>query len=121
MRGLLNPNRTANLLSVTTSETVLTDQSPASQFSADDHWQLHPRVALRPEPFGALAYHYDNRRLNFVRSPDLVALLKTLGDHATVRAAFIAANLDERRWPAFEKALAALAASDFLEPVEGTS
>lgn len=92
----------------------------AAQFSADDHWGLHPRVALRPEPFGALAYHYDNRRLNFVRSPDLVALLKTLRQHRSVRHAFAAAELDERRWPAFEKALAALAASDFLEPIEGS-
>lgn len=100
---------------MTTSETVLADQ-----FSANDHWQLHPRVALRPEPFGALAYHYDNRRLNFVRSPDLVALLKTLGSHPSVRDAFVAANLDEQRWPAFEKALGALAASDFLEPVKGS-
>ncbi len=108
MRGLLAPGG-----HVTTSETAL-----ASQFSLDDHWGLHPRVALRPEPFGALAYHYDNRRLNFVRSPDLVALLETLGDHRSVRAAFEAAQLDHQRWPAFEKALAALAASDFIEPIE---
>ncbi|MCY7299756.1 MAG: mycofactocin biosynthesis chaperone MftB, partial [Ilumatobacteraceae bacterium] len=27
---------------------------------------LHPQVALRPEPFGALAYHYGNRRLVFL-------------------------------------------------------
>lgn len=98
---------------MTTSETAL-----AGTFSADDHWGLHPRVALRPEPFGALAYHYDNRRLNFVRSPDLVALLETLGDHPTVRKAFDAADLDEGRWPAFEKALAALAASDFIKPID---
>ena len=38
-------------------------------------WQLHPQVALRPEPFGALAYHYGNRRLTFLRSPELVELV----------------------------------------------
>ncbi len=77
---------------------------------------MHPRVALRPEPFGAMAYHYDNRRLNFLRSPDLVSLVESLADHPSPRAAFDARAIDPARWPAFERALASLAASDFLEP-----
>lgn len=80
-------------------------------------WRLHPRVALRPEPFGALAYHYDNRRLNFLRSDDLVELVRNLADHADPRSAFDAQGLDASRWPSFAGALAALAASDFIEPV----
>jgi len=76
---------------------------------------LHPRVALRPEPFGALAYHYDTRRLNFLRSHDLVALVRALADHESPRAAFDAAGIDPARWPSFAKALDALAASGFLE------
>ena len=84
---------------------------------ATQRWRLHPRVALRPEPFGALAYHYGNRRLNFLRSPDLVRLVEDLGNHATVEAALTANGIDPRRWPSFTRALAALAASDFLEPV----
>lgn len=83
-------------------------------FDADRHWRLHQRVALRPEPFGALAYHYDNRRLTFLRSPDLVALVESLGDQPSARAAFDAAGLAPGRWPAFEKALGSLAAGDFL-------
>jgi putative mycofactocin binding protein MftB len=75
-------------------------------------------VSLRPEPFGALAYHYDNRRLNFLRSHDLVALVKALEHHDSARAAFDAQGLDERRWPSFATALAALAESDFLSPIE---
>ena len=78
-------------------------------------WRLHPRVSLRPEPFGALAYHYDNRRLNFLRSHDLVQLVKTLEHHETPRAAFDAQGLDPARWPAFANALDALATSDFLQ------
>lgn len=81
-------------------------------------WRLHPRVSLRPEPFGALAYHYDNRRLNFLRSHDLVELVKELENFDTVRGAFDAQGLDERRWPSFSKALAALAESDFLQSNE---
>lgn len=83
-------------------------------FDAGRPYRLHERVALRPEPFGALAYHYGNRRLNFLRAPELVTLVESLADHDTPRAAFDAAGIEPRRWPSFEKALASLAASDFL-------
>ena len=42
---------------------------------------LHPQVALRPEPFGALAYHYGNRKLIFLKHPDMVRVVRALGDH----------------------------------------
>lgn len=83
-------------------------------FDADHCYRLHERVAVRPEPFGALAYHYGNRRLNFLRAPELVTLVESLDDHPSPRAAFDAAGIEPRRWPSFEKALASLAASDFL-------
>ena len=86
----------------------------AVAFDADRPWWLHERVALRPEPFGALAYHYGNRRLTFLRSPDLVTLVESLNDQPSARAAFDAAGLDAKRWPSFEKALTSLAAGDFL-------
>lgn len=83
-------------------------------FDPDQAYRLHERVALRPEPFGALAYHYGNRRLNFLRAPELVALVRSLADHESARVAFDSSGIDQQRWPAFEKALASLAASDFL-------
>jgi putative mycofactocin binding protein MftB len=86
-------------------------------FDPNRRYRLHPRVALRPEPFGALAYHYGNRRLNFLRSPDLVDLVNDLANHPTVDEALGASSIDPRRHPAFRKALADLAASDFLEEV----
>ncbi len=91
---------------------------PAASFDADRAYRLHEQVALRPEPFGALAYHYGNRRLNFLRARELVTLVEALDDHDSVRAAFDAVAIDPRRWPSFEKALASLAASDFLVPEE---
>ena len=83
-------------------------------FDPDKSYRLHDRVALRPEPFGALAYHYGNRSLNFLRAPELVALVRSLGDHDSVRSALSASEIDERRWPSFEKALASLARSEVL-------
>ncbi len=91
---------------------------PVSLVDLDSGWQLHPRVSLRPEPFGALAYHYDNRRLNFLRSPDLVNVVNSLAEHETVALTLTDCGIDTQRWPTFERALRSLAASDFLQPQE---
>lgn len=84
----------------------------------DGRWCLHPRVALRPEPFGALAYHYGNRRLNFLRSPDLVAVVKALGQAPSVAETLEACAIAPGRRDGFTKALATLARSDFLIPLD---
>ena len=52
--------------------------------------RLSPRVGLRPEPFGALAYHFDNRRLVFLRSLDLVELVRDLENHPSASDAIAA-------------------------------
>jgi putative mycofactocin binding protein MftB len=89
-------------------------------FDADRPWRLHERVALRPEPFGALAYHYGNRRLTFLRSPDLVTVVEGLDRAPSARAAFTDAELDDRRWPSFDAALASLAHGEFIVPKDPT-
>ena len=76
--------------------------------------ELHPQVALRPEPFGALAYHYGNRRLVFLRHPDIVAVVRTLADHDSLAAALRANGVAESRWPSFVKALASLETSEVI-------
>ena len=90
----------------------------APTFDPAKPYRLHPKVALRPEPFGALAYHYGNRKLNFMRSPLLVELVRELGSHASVDDALAASSIDAKRWPAFRQALAQLQAGDFLQPVD---
>jgi putative mycofactocin binding protein MftB len=75
---------------------------------------LHPQVALRPEPFGALAYHYDTRRLVFLKHPDVVRVVQELGDHASVGATLAACGIAPERQPAFERALASLIESEML-------
>ena len=76
--------------------------------------ELHPQVALRPEAFGALAYHYGNRRLIFLKHPDVVSVVKTLGEHVTLAAALTAAGVAEKRWPSFVKALSSLENSEVI-------
>ena len=76
--------------------------------------ELHPQVALRPEPFGALAYHYGNRRLVFLKHPDMVTVARNLAEHPTLAAALAAVGVAERRWPSFATAFASLLQSDVV-------
>jgi putative mycofactocin binding protein MftB len=76
--------------------------------------ELHPQVALRPEPFGALAYHYGNRRLVFLKHLDMVAVAKVLADHPTLADALQACDIAPARWPTFAKAFASLTTSEIV-------
>lgn len=88
-----------------------------STFDPDDRYRLSPRVGLRPEPFGALAYHYDTRRLVFLKSPDLVDLVRALEHHPSAGDAIeaVVAPPPARR-PAYVTALASLCESGVVEP-----
>jgi putative mycofactocin binding protein MftB len=74
----------------------------------DEAWQLDGSVALRPEPFGALAYHLGTRRLSFLKTPELVDVVRNLAS-GSVRDAFVAAGVPEPYWPAYTHALEGLA------------
>ena len=91
-----------------------TDTATGVVVTLDGAYALDPQVALRPEPFGALAYHYGNRRLVFVRKPELVTLLQSLAVHDSLEAALVATGIEERRWPTFLKALQGLASSEII-------
>ena len=45
-------------------------------FDLERRYALHPQVAVRPEPFGALLYHFGTRRLSFLKDPRLLAVVK---------------------------------------------
>lgn len=83
-------------------------------FDPAGRYRLSPRVGLRPEPFGALAYHFDTRRLVFLKSTDLVELVRSLDDHPDAGTAIDAVDPGRRR--AFEAALASLTESGVVEP-----
>jgi putative mycofactocin binding protein MftB len=80
----------------------------------DSRLELHPQVAVRPEPFGALAYHYGNRRLIFLKHPDVVAVVEALDEHCDVRSALEACGVEEIRWSAFLQALSSLENSEIV-------
>jgi len=86
----------------------------ASNALLEQRLALHPRVALRPEPFGALAYHYGNRKLIFLKDPDVVRVVQALADHDTLADTLRACDIDSSRWPSFERALTALTESEML-------
>lgn len=77
-------------------------------------WGLDRQVALRPEPFGALAYHFGTRRLSFLKTHKLVAVVESLGEHASGLAACRAAGVSESELPAYEAALSRLEASGMV-------
>jgi putative mycofactocin binding protein MftB len=85
----------------------------APEFKADQPWRLHPQVALRDESFGALAYHYGTRRLLFLKSKTLVALVSSLEDYECADAA-IAAVVPEAERNQYRRALSRLAASEVI-------
>jgi len=80
----------------------------------DSALEVDPRVAVRPEPFGALAYHYGNRRLIFLKHPDVVSVVQSLESHPDVRATLTACGISAERWPTFIAALTSLQASEIV-------
>jgi putative mycofactocin binding protein MftB len=81
-------------------------------------WRLHPQVALRPEPFGALAYHFGTRRLSFLKDLSLLRVVEGLADHRSGRDACVAAGLVDAELPRYERALATLAETGMICPRE---
>ena len=87
---------------------------PAPGFDLDRPWGVDGRVAVRPEPFGALLYHFGTRRLSFLKDTALLAVLQSLGEHPTARSACVAAGIGDGALPAYRRALAALARSQMI-------
>ncbi|WP_324274866.1 mycofactocin biosynthesis chaperone MftB [Blastococcus brunescens] len=87
----------------------------AVAFDVDLPWRKARSVALRPEPFGALVYHFGNRKLSFLKSKQLVAVVEALADHPTAAVTLLACGVTEAQRPAYVKALADLARSHMIE------
>ena len=82
----------------------------------EEPWALSPSVALRPEPFGELAYHFGNRKLTFLKRPELVRVVRALEQQPDVRRALEAAGVPPSQHEAYAAALRGLAATDMIRP-----
>jgi mycofactocin biosynthesis protein MftB len=85
-----------------------------SGFDLDRAWCLDDRVAVRPEPFGALLYHFGTRRLSFLKNSMVLTVVQSLGEHPSAREACVAAGVGAGALPAYQRALATLAESQMI-------
>lgn len=89
---------------------------PATGLDLARPHRLAEQVALRPEGFGALAYHFGNRRLTFLTSPGMVRLVESLDGTAPL-GEMLDAQVTDRSRPAVEAALLTLVDAEVLHPV----
>jgi mycofactocin biosynthesis protein MftB len=90
----------------------------AVAFDPDRGWQLHRQVSVRPEPFGALLYHFGTRKLSFLKNTTIVAVVNSLVDHPDARSALRAAGIDDADQAPYVHALGVLVQSQMLVPKE---
>jgi putative mycofactocin binding protein MftB len=88
---------------------------PLELFDPALPWQRARSVAMRPEPFGALVYHFGTRKLSFLKSKELVAVVESLADHPSAVAAITACGVSDAQQPAYVRALGDLARSQMIE------
>jgi putative mycofactocin binding protein MftB len=69
---------------------------------------------LRDEQFGALAYHYGNRRLTFLNDELLVTVVRTADAYDDIDAALEAAGVPVTAWESYKAALARLSDAEVL-------
>ncbi|HET7740163.1 MULTISPECIES: mycofactocin biosynthesis chaperone MftB [unclassified Mycolicibacterium] len=91
------------------------DAAPgAAAFDPDLGWRLHHQVAVRPEPFGALLYHFGTRKLSFLKNRKIVEVVNSLSDHSDARSALRAAGITDDQQAPYLHALSVLVASKML-------
>jgi len=112
--ALLNPVRAAPLNPA--GAAPLNPAGPAHAFDLDRPWRLDERVAVRPEPFGALLYHFGTRRLSFLKNTTMLAVVRSLAEHPSARAACTAAGVQPGGMAAYQRGLAVLAESHMITP-----
>lgn len=85
-----------------------------STVDPESAWSLHPQVSVRPEPFGALLYHFGTRKLSFLKDRTLLTVVERLADAPSARDACAAAGVAPDQMPTYLRALGTLAASQML-------
>ena len=91
--------------------------APATEAVAFDPglgWRLHHQVAVRPEPFGALLYHFGTRKLSFLKNRTIVDVVKSLDEQPDAIAALRAAGVGDQQQAPYLHALGVLVKSNML-------
>lgn len=100
---------------LTVSGRAVKSSAPAdSGFDPKLPWCLHPQVALREEPFGALLYHFGTRKLSFLKNRTIVAVVQTLSGHPDVVSAVRAVGVNASEQEPYLQALQVLANSSMI-------
>jgi putative mycofactocin binding protein MftB len=91
--------------------------APAAEavvFDPELGWRLHHQVAVRPEPFGALLYHFGTRKLSFLKNRTIVAVVRSLDEQPDAIAALRAAGIGDQQQAPYLHALGVLVKSNML-------
>jgi putative mycofactocin binding protein MftB len=87
---------------------------PQAVFDPDLGWRLHHQVAVRPESFGALLYHFGTRKLSFLKNRTIVEVVNSLDQQPDARSALRAAGIDDANQAPYLHALGVLVKSNML-------
>ena len=90
------------------------DLATPPAFDASLSWHLHPQVSVRPEPFGALLYHFGTRKLSFLKNRTILSVIESLDDHPDVLSALAAAGVGPGQEQMYLHALGVLANSNMM-------
>jgi putative mycofactocin binding protein MftB len=86
---------------------------PSITFDPAAAWRVNTQVSLRDEAFGAMAYHHGTRRLVFLKSPELVELVRSLERYESAHQA-IDAVVASSQHDRYKTALSSLATSEII-------
>lgn len=75
---------------------------------------IHPRVSVRPEPFGALLYHFGTRQLSFLKDRTLLGIVQNLDGSRSLGEAIELEGVTPDRVDRYRRAIATLMASSML-------
>ncbi len=76
---------------------------------------VHPRVSIRPEPFGALLYHFSTRQLSFLKDRMLLEVVRACDGTRTLGEALGTAGVPAAQTGRYLRAVETLVASRMLE------
>lgn len=99
---------------VATAAAAHTAAATAGSLDLDAAWTIHPQVEIRPEPFGALLYHFGTRKLSFLKNRTILTILRSLPDHPSARSAMLAADVEPESMGTYARALRTLVDSRMI-------